>query len=79
MMSSVSAVAIEPLKRNQSGKSGAQWRTEGFIAKELDGDVKEHHFIRADTHSSREDADACAVNKAKRIIDESGERVFKDA
>ncbi len=62
-----------------SCKSGAQWRTEGFIAKELDGDLKEHHFIRADTHSSREDADACAVIKAKRIIDESGERIFKDA
>ena len=62
-----------------SCKSGAQWRTEGFIAKELDGDMKEHHFIRADTHSSKEDADACAVIKAKRIIDESGERMFKDS
>ncbi len=62
-----------------SCKSGAQWRTEGVIAKELEGAVKEHHFIRADTHASREDADACAVTKAKRIIEESGERIFKDA
>lgn len=61
-----------------SCKSGAQWRTEGFIAKELAGSLNEHHFIRADTHASQEDANACAVIKAKRIIDESGERIFKD-
>lgn len=62
-----------------SRKSGAQWRTEGVVTKELEGEVKEHYFIRADTHASREDADACAVIKAKRIIDESGERIFKDS
>jgi hypothetical protein len=38
--------------------------------------VKEHRFIRADTHQSKEDAVAFAISKAKQIIDLQGDRIF---
>ena len=57
-------------------KTGGQWQTCGVISKEIEGERKEHKFIRADTHGSRDDAAAHAINKAKRIIDEQGERMF---
>jgi hypothetical protein len=42
-----------------------------------DDGVKEHHFIRADLHANKDDADACAVMKGKRIVDEQGDRMFE--
>ena len=60
-----------------SRRDGSQWRTEGVIAKAFEDGVKEHHFIRADVHASKDDADACAITKGQRIIDEQGERIFK--
>ncbi len=64
---------IRPAARTHDG----QWLTSGLISKEIDGEVKEHQFIRAETHPSKETADAYSVDKAKRIIDELGDRVFK--
>ena len=60
-----------------SRKDGSQWRTEGVIAKAFEDDVKEHHFIRADVHASKEDADACAITKGQRIIEYIGPKVAK--
>lgn len=65
---------IRPAARTHDG----QWLTSGLISKEIDGVLKEHHFIRAETHPSKEAADAFSVGKAKRIIDELGDRVFQD-
>jgi hypothetical protein len=47
------------------------------ISKPSDDGVKEHHFIRADLHANKDDADACAVMKGKRIVDEQGDRMFE--
>ena len=60
-----------------SRKEGSQWRTEGVITKDVEGETKEHRFIRADVYTTKEDADNCAVTKAKRIIDEQGDRLFQ--
>ena len=57
-------------------KQGAQWLTAGVISKPFEDGVKEHHFIRADLHASKDEADACAVMKGKRIVDEQGDRMF---
>ncbi|MDJ0611394.1 MAG: HlyU family transcriptional regulator [Kiloniellales bacterium] len=57
-------------------RQGAQWLTVGVIAKEIDGELKEQSFIRADTHPTREDAENCAIGKAKNIIDQQGEDLF---
>ncbi len=59
-------------------KEGGRWLTEGVITKELADGVKEHRFIRADMHSSKEIADAFAIAKAKQIIDEKGDRLFDE-
>ncbi len=59
-------------------KEGGLWLTEGVITKEFAGEVKERYFIRADIHRTKEDADASAIAKAKRIIDEEGDRLFDE-
>ena len=58
-------------------KASGGWSTEGHIRKVIDGEAKEVHFIRADTSTSREAAITLSVSKARKIIDEQGERVFR--
>ena len=53
-----------------------QYQTCGIIEKEIGGERKEHRFIRAEMHPSREAAIAFAITKARQIIDEQGERLF---
>jgi hypothetical protein len=57
---------------------GSQWLTAGVIRKEVDGETKEHRFLRADTHASADSANDFAVVKGRQIIDEQGERIFRD-
>jgi len=59
-------------------KSDAGWRVQAIISKELEGEVKTHEFIRADTISDRDGAIEMTISKAKRTIDEQGERLFRD-
>ena len=66
--------AIHAIPRRQ----GSQWLTAGLIAKEFPDGVKEHYFIRAETHASQDDASAFAVIKAKQIIGERGDKLFSD-
>ena len=58
-------------------KASSGWSTEGRIRKDVDGETKEVHFIRADTSTSRDAAITLSVSKARKIIDEQGERVFR--
>ena len=53
------------------------WRVSGTIVKEIDGTVKEHEFVRADSCSDQESAVALTLRKAQQLIDEQGERIFK--
>lgn len=53
-----------------------QYLTAGYIRKGEGEAVQEHHFIRADTHASAEQAMSFSVTKAKQIIDEQGDRLF---
>jgi hypothetical protein len=64
--------------RPASRQEGSQWLTVGVISKQFADDVKEHHFIRADTYGTKQDADACSIIKAKQIIDEQGDKLFQD-
>ncbi len=52
------------------------YQTAGIIEKDAPAGVKEHRFIRADTHQSKDDAVAFAISKAKQIIDLQGDRMF---
>ena len=65
---------IHPAARPQSG----QWLTAGVIRKEIDGTVKEHRFVRADTHASADSANDFAIVKGRQIVDEQGDRMFRD-
>ncbi len=60
-----------PLKQNSN------YVTAGYIRKmDEHGEMKEHYFIRADTHADFETACKHAVFKGEQIIRESGEQVF---
>jgi hypothetical protein len=59
-----------------AAKGGFQ--TAGVIEKITGEGVKEHRFVRAETHPSRDDAVSFAIAKAKQILDEQGDRVFGD-
>ena len=57
-------------------RQGGQFLTAGIIAKDYPEGRKEHRFVRADTHSNEEDAKRLMVQKAQRLIDKSGDRLF---
>lgn len=49
----------------------------GVISKIINGEKKEHRFIRADRFTNMDDAVAMIHIKARQIIDEQGERIFE--
>ena len=77
-----SEAAVEPVEhkgyliRPTPFAEGGQFQTCGVISKEIDGEVKEHRFIRADRFPSKDDAIDVSLRKAKQMIDEQGDRIF---
>ena len=57
-------------------RTQGRYQTAGVIEKDGPEGTKEHRFIRAETHESKDDAVAFSIYKAKQIIDERGERLF---
>jgi hypothetical protein len=53
------------------------YRVGAVIEKEIDGEVKRHTLLRADVVRSLEEAQAFSLRKAKQVIDEQGERIFR--
>ncbi len=49
----------------------------GVIAKEIDGERREHRFIRADQFTTLDDAVEMTFFKGRQIIDQSGPRLFE--
>jgi len=58
----------------QSGAGG--FKIAARIEKEVGGERKVHHLLRADTVQTAEEAEEFAIRKAKQLIDEQGERLF---
>ena len=54
------------------------WTTEGVISQPNGDEARSEHFIRADMLMSEDEAVDYSVTKAKKIIDEQGERLFRD-
>jgi hypothetical protein len=52
------------------------WSTEGIIRGSVDGQMREVPFIRADTCMNRDDAIRASQAKARKIIDERGDKLF---
>ena len=61
--------------------TNGQFQTAGVIERQAPDGVKEHRFIGAERHQTRDDAIAFTISKAKQIIDMQGDRIFasKDA
>ena len=57
-------------------EEGGQFRLSALITKDVDGELKEHRLIRADLFASKGDAARFAIDKAKQVIDEQGDRLF---
>jgi hypothetical protein len=55
---------------------GGQYLTAAIIEKPGETAPLVHELVRADTHGSPDDAAAFAVQKAKQVIDEQGDRLF---
>ena len=60
----------------QPKQQGGQFLTAGIIRKAFGEQRKEQTFIRADTHTSFDDACAHTIRKGQQIIDEQGDRLF---
>ncbi len=54
------------------------WTTEAVITYEKNGQTKTHRFIRADISFSHEDAVDLTLNKARTMIDSTGEKSFRE-
>lgn len=54
-----------------------QWRLAGRIVKGEGEAAKEHTFIRADIFSNRDEVEAATLRKARQIIDEQGDALFR--
>jgi hypothetical protein len=60
-------------------ESGGRFQTAGVIEKVIDGERKEHQFIRADSHASMDQAVEFSLTKGCQIIDQVGDHVFADS
>jgi hypothetical protein len=58
-------------------KSEGQYQAAGVIAREIDGERKEHRFIRADAFAIYDDAVNFSLGKARQIVDLQGDRMFR--
>jgi len=56
---------------------GGQFRLCCEVRKEIDGEMKSHTLIRADMFASADQAAQASISKAKQMIKEQGERIFR--
>ncbi len=59
----------------QSDSGG--FRVAARIEKEINGEMKTHQMIRADVCQSAEEAKTTSILKAKLLIDQQGETIFR--
>jgi hypothetical protein len=57
-------------------REGGQYRIAARIEKDVDGEVKTHQLIRADTLGDAGAASEASIGKAKMLIDQQGDRLF---
>ncbi|WP_068315228.1 HlyU family transcriptional regulator [Polycladidibacter hongkongensis] len=59
-----------------TSRGAGQWQTAGRITKQFGEETREHQFIRADTHPSKEGAADFSLQKGRQIIQELGDSIF---
>ena len=57
-------------------QEGGRYQLCGVISKEVDGVMKKHEFIRADTFATVDDAVEMVFFKARQMIDQQGVRLL---
>ncbi len=60
----------------ESIAESGQYRIAGRIIQEVDGETKEHRFIRSDVVSSEQAANDLMLRKAKMFIDQMNGKIF---
>ena len=58
-------------------EDGGHYLVSGVISKTIDGERKEHRFIRADRCPSLESAAEMSIRKGMQIVDQMGDGVFR--
>ena len=58
-------------------REGGHYRIAARIEKEVAGVLRVHDLVRADTVASLDDAKAMSVAKARQMIDEQGDGLFR--
>ena len=58
-------------------KEGTSFRISAKIHREVDGEMKEHLLIRADTTGNVDEAIETSLRKSKQVIDEQGLGIFR--
>lgn len=53
-----------------------QFQTAGVIEKDYPEGTREHRFVRAERHGSKDEAASFSIAKGRQIIDERGDRIF---
>ncbi len=57
-------------------KEGTEYQTCGVELEEIDGELKEHRFVRAERFPTLEGAAEHSITKGRQIVDQQGDRVF---
>ncbi|WED29261.1 HlyU family transcriptional regulator [Vibrio sp. DW001] len=76
------AKQVEPVEYDgfliyqEAKPESGQYRIAGRITKEIDGELKEHTFIRSDVVGSEQDANSLMLSKAKMFIDQMRGDIF---
>jgi len=60
-----------------AAKEGGQYRLCGTISREIEGEVKTHKLIRADLFTSLDECNQACIRKAKQVISEQGDGIFR--
>lgn len=54
-----------------------QYQVAGMVSKIINGERKEHSFVRADRCASIDDAAEMAIRKGKQLVEQVGDRMFE--
>lgn len=52
------------------------WRIGAMISKEVDGELRSYHMVRADVFAEMDFVVELTIRKAKLVIDEQGEKIL---
>ena len=58
-------------------REGGQYRVAARIEKDVAGNLRVHELVRADSIASLDEARALSLAKARQVIDEQGEGLFR--